>query len=74
MDAVLIEEEALKLPPAQRALLADRLLSSLAETFPEIKQAWAQEARDRMSTSHEGTMEAVDGPEAMAKRRDRYSR
>ena len=37
-----LEAEALKLPPEERALLADHLLASLGEQG-EVEQAWAAE-------------------------------
>jgi putative addiction module component (TIGR02574 family) len=72
MDAVIIESEALRLPEAERALLADRLLQSLAPT--EFQDEWREEVESRMQAFEAGTIPAVDGPKAMAEFRARFAR
>jgi len=48
MDQAILEREALKLPPHERALLADALLGSLDdEVVREAESACAHEADDR---------------------------
>ncbi len=58
-------EEALSLPPAERAELADRLLTSL-DSSPEhrIEELWAQEAEDRLDAFGRGEIKAVSSREA----------
>ncbi len=42
-----LEAGALRLPKHERALLAERLISSLDEEDEEIERAWAEEAQRR---------------------------
>jgi putative addiction module component (TIGR02574 family) len=72
MDAMIIESEALRLPEAERALLADRLLQSLAPS--EFQDEWIQEVESRMQAYEAGELAAVDGPEAIAALRARFAR
>jgi hypothetical protein len=74
MDAAIIEKEALQLPDAERALLADRLLSSLSQTSDEVKQAWIREADDRMEAFREGKISSVEGPDAIKDLKARFAR
>jgi hypothetical protein len=49
VDEMILEREAMRLPPRERALLADALLGSLDdEATREIQTAWAREAADRL--------------------------
>ena len=66
MEAVIIEEEALRLPEIERAVLADRLLASLSRRPAELEAAWLREADSRMEALRDGKIETVSGPEAMA--------
>ncbi len=53
-------EEALSLPPVERAELADRLLTSLdSSPEPRIDELWAQEAEDRLDAFERGEIKAV---------------
>ena len=72
MDAAIIEKEALQLPDTERALLADRLLSSLTKTSQAIKDSWAKEAHERLEAHRRGEIEAVDGPEAISDLKKRF--
>ena len=65
MEAALIEHEALLLPEAQRALLADRLLQSLGTEDEAVTAAWAAEADRRFAAWQQGEIKDVDGPEAV---------
>ena len=63
MDQVIIEREAMSLPPRERALLADALLVSLDdEVVRDIEAAWTQEAEARLEAYHRGETTAIDGP------------
>jgi putative addiction module component (TIGR02574 family) len=58
-------EEALSLPPAERAELADRLLTSLdASPDRRIDELWAREAEDRLDAFGRGEIKAVSAREA----------
>ena len=58
-------EEALSLPPAERAELADRLLSSLdASPMNRIDALWAAEAEDRIEAFERGAIKAVTASDA----------
>jgi putative addiction module component (TIGR02574 family) len=58
-------EEALSLPPAERAELADRLLSSLdASPIGRIDALWAAEAEDRIEAFERGEIKTVPASEA----------
>ncbi|MEQ1842843.1 MAG: addiction module protein [Verrucomicrobiales bacterium] len=72
MDAAIIEKEALQLSEAERAVLADHLLASLSRTPAEIREAWIQEADERMRAFRAGEITAVEGPQAMAELRARF--
>jgi putative addiction module component (TIGR02574 family) len=74
MEAVIIEKEALQLSDCERAVLADRLLASLSRKPAGLDDSWLREADDRMKAYHEGMIEAVDGPEAMAEMRRAFPR
>jgi len=75
MDQVLIEREALSLPPRERALLADALLGSLDdECVRDFEAAWAQEAEVRLAAYHRGETPAIDGPLVMREMRNRYAK
>ena len=72
MDHAILEREALKLPPHERALLADVLLGSLdAETIRETEEACAHEAEDRYQAYVRGQIQAVDGPKVFQQLRER---
>lgn len=75
MDQAILEKEALKLAPAERALLADTLLSSLDdESSRKIDGAWAQLAEERYSDYQAGKLSAVDGPATIQELRQRFRR
>ena len=72
---MILEREAMRLPPRERALLADALLGSLDdEATRDIQAAWAKEAVDRLEAFHRGEIIAVDGPEALRELRARYEK
>ena len=69
----IIEAEALKLPPADRTHLLERLIASL-ETDPEVEAAWALEADRREAVLDAGQAAEVSGEEAIARLRARLAR
>jgi len=66
MDAAMIEQEALNLSTAERALLADRLLQTLDQEDANRLEQWGLEADRRLEAFERGEIEAVDGPAALA--------
>jgi hypothetical protein len=74
MDVAIIEEEALRLPEGQRALLADRLMESLIPVSDEMRSAWIAEADSRMQAFREGKITSTSGSEAIAELRSRLGR
>jgi len=74
MDAAIIEKEALQLSESERAILADRLLSSLSQIPDSLRDAWVQESEERMEAFRNGKVSAVDGPSAIADLRARFRR
>lgn len=65
-----LEAEALKLAPADRSRLLERLIASL-DSEPEIEEAWAREADRRETELESGAVVAVPGHEAIARLRAR---
>ena len=61
-----LQAEVLGLPIAERALLLERLISSL-DADPEIQEAWITEAARREVESQAGTVTSVSGDEALAR-------
>lgn len=69
----IIEAEVLKLSPAERTHLLERLIASL-DIDPEVEAAWALEADRREAALDAGEATAVSGPEAIARLRARLTR
>jgi putative addiction module component (TIGR02574 family) len=75
MDQAMLEREALRLPPGERALLADALLGSLDdEASREVETAWIQVAEKRLAAYRRGEEAALDGPRVLEDLRARYRR
>ncbi len=63
-----IAEEALALPSASRALLADKLVESLdTAALSHIDQTWLAEAKRRRDDVRSGKVQTIRGREALAK-------
>lgn len=60
-------KEALHLSAAERAAVAESLLSSLDQPDPEIDQFWAKEAEARIDAADRGEMETVSEEGVFAK-------
>ncbi len=74
MDPAILEHEALKLPPHERALLAEALLGSLDdEAARQTEAACAWEAEDRYQAYQRGEIQALDGPTMFQKLRRQQS-
>lgn len=52
-------QEALALPPADRAALAQLLWSSLDASDSRIDEPWAREAEDRLAAFRAGAMDGI---------------
>lgn len=52
-------QQALGLPPDERAEVAERLLQSLEPSLSAIDQLWAQEAESRIDAYERGEIEAI---------------
>ena len=66
-----IEQELLKLPTAERARLAERLIASLDEDA-EIEAAWIAEVRRRDQEIQSGAVETIPLEDALTSIRDRF--
>ena len=62
----ILELEALKLTPGERAALAQRLLASLDEDS-EIEDAWAAEVERRIAEVESGAVQVIPIEEALAR-------
>jgi putative addiction module component (TIGR02574 family) len=62
----ILESEALKLTPGERAALAQRLLASLDEDT-EIEDAWAAEIERRIAEVESGAVQVIPIAEALAR-------
>src|SRR5947207_2165444 len=61
-----ITEGAIKLPPASRALLADKLVQSLeSEDADEIQRLWSAEAIRRREEIRSGQVEPIPGEQVI---------
>lgn len=67
------EAEVLKLAPADRSHLLERLIASL-DADPEIEKVWEQEADRREAELESGAVAEVLGTEALGRLRARLSR
>ena len=75
MDHAILEREALKLPPHERALLADALLGSLDdEATRQAEAACAHEAEARYQAFVRGEVQASDGPSVFRRLRQRQAK
>lgn len=69
----ILEAEALKLGPADRSHLLERLIASL-DADPEVEAAWEQEVGRREAQSASSAVAEVFGAESMRRLRARMTR
>ena len=62
-----ILKETLTLPPAKRAELIDKLISSLDEPDKEIEKLWAEEAENRVNAYEQKKIKALTLKEVLEK-------
>jgi len=66
----MVAQEALGFPTVERALLAEKLLDSLAgETNTDVDRAWMDEVRRRRAAVRDGSATFIDGPDAVRQAR-----
>ncbi len=69
-----LESEALRLPPEQRARLAERLISSLeSEPDARVEELWLAEAERRLDDLESGRVQGVPADEVIADARSKLS-
>ena len=67
-NAEKILQEALNLPPQDRAEVLERLLATLQEPpDPELDSLWAAEAEDRLSAYDRGELHSVSAEDVFAR-------
>ena len=64
----IVEAQALNLSPEERALLADRLITSLFEDH-EIENAWAVEVERRIDELDSGRAKPISAADSIARAR-----
>ncbi len=64
----IVEAQALNLSPEERALLADRLITSLFEDH-EIENAWSVEVERRIEDLESGRAKPISAAESIARAR-----
>jgi Putative addiction module component len=75
VDQAILEREALKLPPHERALLADALLGSLDDDAARrAEETCANEAEDRYQAFLRGEVPASKGPAVFQQLRQRQAK
>jgi hypothetical protein len=63
----LLTKELLSLPSISRALLAEKLIESLEfDTDLTIQATWTAEAKKRRDAVRDGTVQTIDGEDALA--------
>ncbi|MGH8335445.1 MAG: addiction module protein [Gammaproteobacteria bacterium] len=66
-QARILFEQAQRLPPAERAKLADELLASLDQLDEVIQAQWAAEAERRLAAYDHGEIHALDADEVFSR-------
>jgi len=65
-----VESQVRRLPPEERARLAEILLESLAEiSVPAVEAAWDTEIRARIAAYERGELELIPAEETFARAR-----
>ena len=71
MEAIVLENEVLRLPRIDQVLLAVRLMHALSEPDPRIMDAWASAGERRLEEYHAGRLLAEDGESVVQSLRKR---
>jgi len=72
-SAMELEAAVLALPRRERAHLIRRLIESLDEE-PGVEDAWEAEIAARLEAIRRGDVETINGPEAVARLKAKYSK
>ena len=64
-----IIDRAMSLPAADKALVVDKLLSSLDQPDEAVDALWQKEVEDRVRAYNEGTLKSVSLAEVLARYR-----
>ncbi len=68
-----IEKQALRLPPKDREVLAERILHSLeGEPITEIDEAWVAEAEKRYQNYKNGNVQGIPGEQLFSDIRQEF--
>jgi putative addiction module component (TIGR02574 family) len=59
-------KDALALPPAERATVAEQLLDSLHQPNPELDALWLEEVKARLAAFDAGEIRAIPGEQVFA--------
>ena len=63
----LLTKELLSLPSISRALIAEKLVESLEfDTDPTVQATWTAEAKKRRDAVRYGSVQTIDGEDALA--------
>lgn len=65
-SAKAVLDQALKLPPNDRAALVENLILSLDKPDPSLDAQWLKEAEDRLAAYRAGELAAVDAEQVFA--------
>ena len=66
MDSAILANEALKLPPLERAQIIDALWRSLDSAEQDaIDRAWLLESQNRLAAFRAGQLTAINGEDAL---------
>lgn len=65
-SAKAILDQALKLPPKDRAALVENLIHSLDKPDPSLDAQWLKEAEERLVAYRSGELAAVDAEQVFA--------
>ena len=66
MDSAILANEALRLPPLERAQIIDALWRSLDPAEQDsVDRAWLVESQDRLAAFRAGQLAAINGEEAL---------
>jgi putative addiction module component (TIGR02574 family) len=66
MDSTILANEAMKLPPLERAQIIDALWRSLDSAEQDaIDRAWLLESQNRLAAFRAGQLTAINGDEAL---------
>jgi putative addiction module component (TIGR02574 family) len=69
VDAMHVLNDALKLPPKERASVVDQILSSLDQPDQYLDDLWRKEVEERLAAYNRGEIKAIPLDDVLAKYR-----